>query len=446
MAFIQTIIQKVNNKHFLSLAGNGSMAVLAMLTVAILFRNLSLVQMGSWVFFQTIFTLIDGFRSGFLQTALIKFYSGVAHAKAKIILGATWYIAVILTLLFLGINLILYVVLSLLNDANPDFQTAVKWFGITFLMSLPYNVSTWILQADQRFDRLLLLRLINQILLILFVLALIYTENLNLNSVLIANLIALSMTSLFTILKKWSGIQYWFSRTKENVKELFHFGKYSVGSMVSSYLLRSSDNFIIMFFLGPAAVAMYSIPLRLMEIIEIPLRSFMATAMPAMSNAFNQNKLKDLTHIMNKYMGLLTFGLLPVSIIAVLLAHLAVSLIGGEKYITTDAVFTYQILMSFTILYPLDRFLGVTLDIINKPSLNFIKVILMLVVNIIFDVIGIYTLNSIIGVALASFFTFSVGIAFGYYSLKKYLNFSFLDIWVTSLNEIKLIFNKSLKV
>ena len=73
MAFTQTIIQKVNNKHLLSLAGNGSMAVLAMLTVAILFRNLSLVQMGSWVFFQTIFTLIDGFRSGFLQTALIKF-------------------------------------------------------------------------------------------------------------------------------------------------------------------------------------------------------------------------------------------------------------------------------------------------------------------------------------------------------------------------------------
>jgi O-antigen/teichoic acid export membrane protein len=445
MAFIQTIIQKVNNKHVLSLAGNGSMAVLAMLTVAILFRNLSLVQMGSWVFFQTIFTLIDGFRSGFLQTALIKFYSGVEHAKAKLVLGSTWYIALLLTFFFLVINFILYVILSLSSDANPDFQTAVKWFGVTFLMSLPYNVSTWILQADQRFDRLLLLRLISQILLISFVLVLIYTENINLNSVLIANLIALSVTSLFTILKKWSGIEYWFSRTKDNVKELFHFGKYSVGSMVSSYLLRSSDNFIIMFFLGPSAVAMYSIPLRLMEIIEIPLRSFMATAMPAMSNAFNQNKIKDLTNIMNKYIGLLTLSLLPISIIAVLLAQYAVSLIGGEKYITTDAVFAYQVLMSFTILYPLDRFLGVTLDIINKPSLNFIKVVLMLVVNIVFDVIAINTLNSIIGVALASFFTFTVGIVFGYYSLKKYLNFKLSDVWMSSIKEVKLVLNKNFK-
>jgi O-antigen/teichoic acid export membrane protein len=445
MSFTQTIIQKVNNKHFLSLAGNGSMAVFAMLTVAILFRNLSLVQMGSWVFFQTIFTLIDGFRSGFLQTALIKFYSGVAHAKAKLVLGSTWYTAIVITLLFLAINLVLYLILNLLDHVNTDFETAVKWFGITFLMSLPYNVSTWILQADQRFDRLLLLRLINQILLILLVLALIYTENLNLNTVLIANLISLSVTSLFTIIKKWSGIEYWFCRTKNDVKELFHFGKYSVGSMVSSYLLRSSDNFIIMFFLGPAAVAMYNIPLRLMEIIEIPLRSFMATAMPAMSNAFNQNKIQDLTKIMNKYIGLLTFSLLPLSIIAVLLAQYAVSLIGGEKYITTDAVFAYQVLMSFTILYPLDRFLGVTLDIINKPSLNFIKVVLMLVVNIVFDVIGIYSFNSIIGVALASFFTFSVGIIFGYFSLKKYLNFTFSDIWTSSLKEVKLVLNKNFK-
>lgn len=54
-----------------------------------------------------------------------------------------------------------------------------------------------------------------------------------------------------------------------------------MGTMVGANLLRSSDTFLIGAFLGGEAVAIFNIPLKLFELVEIPLRSFAATALPS---------------------------------------------------------------------------------------------------------------------------------------------------------------------
>jgi O-antigen/teichoic acid export membrane protein len=45
--------------------------------------------------------------------------------------------------------------------------------------------------------------------------------------------------------------------------------------------------------LGSAAVALYSIPLKLTELQQIPLRSFVATAFPKMSKASLHNQIDE---------------------------------------------------------------------------------------------------------------------------------------------------------
>ena len=66
----------LRNRHFQSLTGNGVMAVFSVLTYSILFRFLAEADMGNWIFFQFAFLLLDTFRTGLLQTAVIKFYAG----------------------------------------------------------------------------------------------------------------------------------------------------------------------------------------------------------------------------------------------------------------------------------------------------------------------------------------------------------------------------------
>jgi O-antigen/teichoic acid export membrane protein len=195
---------------------------------------------------------------------------------------------------------------------------------------------------------------------------------------------------------------------------------------------------------GPAALAMYNIPNRLMEVIEIPLRSFLATGMPSLSEAFNKNRKEEVADIMQKYAGMLTLALIPVSILSIVFADLAIGILGGGKYLNTYAVSVFRIFMSFAWLYPVDRFLGVTLDIIHKPRINFIKVLVMLATNIVFDFIGIYLFGNINGVALATLFTFLSGTLFGYYWLRKYLPITMKGIFQTGYFEIKKVIQNKL--
>jgi hypothetical protein len=66
----------------------------------------------------------------------------------------------------------------------------------------------------------------------------------------------------------------------------------------------------------------------------------------------------------------------------------------------------------------------------------------MLGVNVIGDFAGILIFHNIYGVALASILTFLAGVIYGYWAIKKYLNFSMIDIFVVGYRESKsLIFN-----
>jgi O-antigen/teichoic acid export membrane protein len=192
-------------------------------------------------------------------------------------------------------------------------------------------------------------------------------------------------------------------------------------------------------FVNPTIVGIYYLPQRLNEIIEIPLRSFISTALPAMSAAIHRDDKRHATYIMKKYAGILTILLIPVSIAAIIGADLAISLIGGKNYVHTEAANIFRIFMSFAILLPVDRFFGITLDILNKPHINMIKVILMLIVNVVGDFVGIFITHNLYGVALSSIFTFLVGIIYGYWMLKKYLNFTMMDVFKSGVIETRLI-------
>src|SRR6195952_2681350 len=96
---------KFNNKHFFSLAGNVMMSGLAIVIMSLLYRFMpNKAEMGNWVIFQTWFVLVDMFRTGFLTTATIKFYSGSNKDKAAEVIGSAWVLATAITLTLLLLN------------------------------------------------------------------------------------------------------------------------------------------------------------------------------------------------------------------------------------------------------------------------------------------------------------------------------------------------------
>jgi O-antigen/teichoic acid export membrane protein len=220
----------------------------------------------------------------------------------------------------------------------------------------------------------------------------------------------------------WSMIRTVQFATREMMRELFNFGKFSMGTLMGSNLLRSSDTLLIGFLMTTRDVAVYAIPLKLIEVIEILLRSFVASAMPVMSKFAAPEHKNELRAMFYKYAGILTIVVLPIVVGTFIFADTMVTILGGAQY--AESAVILRILAVYAAFLPLDRFSGITLDIIGKPYLNFVKVLLMVFVNVIGDLLAIHYIGNIWGVAAVSILTFLTGVMFGNYFLKRYLHHS----------------------
>jgi O-antigen/teichoic acid export membrane protein len=434
-------LSDLHNKHFLSLAGSAIPQVLSTITAGLLYRFLNMSDLGIYYIFITVYTLGDAVRNGFLQMGTIKFYAGTERERAKNVLGSVWYLALLLTGLLMALDAGAMFFLSHIH--NKVTIVCIQWFGVTFISSLPFTIMYWILYADQKYGKVLWLQLINNGSMILYLVVLAITKKLTLESLLWCNLLTNCLASIVGLFWKLASVNVIVYRTKECTRELIDFGKFSLASTVTSKLLGSTDTFIINFMLGPAAVAIYNIPVRLMQIVEILLRSFVTTGVSAMAAAYNNNKIQYLVHLINKYIGILTLVFIPFTIAALLFSNVATYILAGSKYSGTEAANIFRILMVLALLYPLERFSGITLDIIHKPKINFYKVLIMFAVSMVADYLGISIFHSIYGIAFAAFFVILSGLFYAKFQINKDIRFSFSDIAVTGYTEAKALWKKT---
>jgi O-antigen/teichoic acid export membrane protein len=424
------------NKHFLALTGNIVISAFSIIIMSLLYRSMTKPDIGSWFFFLGIQSVVESFRAGFLATATVKFYAGIAKEKAESVLGSIWITALFITALVMLLNWFLWLFTMHIN--YPQMLIVVKWIGITFLSSLPYMVTSWILMADENYAKILWLRLVNSGSMFIIIVVLILVHKMSLENLMILNFVTNVFSSLYCMLTNISRFRTVIKFTKEISIEIAHFGKYSLGSSITTILFRNADTFIITAFLGPALLAIYNIPFRLMTIIELPLGSFVGTGMSAMAAAMNKNNTAGVLSVFKKYVGLLTFAFIPLALGGIIFADFAVSILGGSKYVGTEAANIFRIMIFFSLLFPFDRFSGVTLDMLHLPHVNFQKVLIMLIISIGSTFAGILIFKNIYGIAFFSPLTVISGVLFGYFTLRKQFNFTIREILVTGWIESKI--------
>ncbi len=361
-------------------------------------------------------------RNGMIQTSLVKFLSGASQHTIVKINGGGWFISLVITIVY-GLTGLLLLGLPV---SDGGWLLFIRYGSLALLSSLPYNYSLWLLQVDFQFNRILYLRLINQSVYVALLGYQFFRHSHSLNQILLAFIAANLIPGLFSLFSGWCRIGDLFHTDRKSVASLFHFGKYSMGTSIGANLLRSSDTFLIQAFMGPGFVALYTAPQKMMEVIEIPLRSFAATAIPQMAGYVNKKEDPKVVEIFEKYTGGISLILFPVIAGTFIFSDIIMRVLGGLQYAGTGS--TLRIFMLYSLLMPLDRFLGISLDIVNKPALNFLKVFFMLVINVLGDLAAIYWFHSINYVALSSLLTFITGIALGSLFLKKSLAFTFRGI------------------
>ncbi|MCF8347501.1 MAG: oligosaccharide flippase family protein [Bacteroidales bacterium] len=467
-------IKIIRNNNFLSLANNGLVAVLGFFSFILLVRILPTQEFGEWVLFLTTLNFLDMIRFGITRTAIVRFLSGSDEKYGKQLIGSNYAINLVSTL-FLILLVYLFDYWGSQTIEDSGFSLFFTWFPVVALINLPFNNALSVLQARMRFDLILLIRIINVGSFMLFLIANYFFFHFGLQTIVWAYILTNLLSSLVSSLFNWDGILYLFHAKRKASSVILNFGKYTSGTLIGSNLLKSADTFIIGLspFLGTTGVALYSIPLKLTEIIEIPIRSYAMTAFPGMSKASIEGNKELVMHIFYRNTGGMFLMMLPLMLFSFVFAKEFVIILGGPEYAYTAGIF--QIFCLYGLLLPIDRFLGVALDSINKPKQNFFKVIYMTTANIVGDSVVVFGLTYIVlfasvitlvftgidgvteivnisrsftivsileFVALVTILFTLIGIAVGFYYLQQEMTVKYRRILVEGINFYRSFFQK----
>lgn len=437
MSLIKNALSSFKNIHFQSLLGNGVMAIVNMVVISILFRSLTIYDLGVYSFFMVLYNLIDTLKAGFLTNAFITFYTGTTRERANEIAGSSWTLALLISVGLIVINIPTYFIA--LHIDNYGTALYLKYFSIVAISTLPTFMANLIVQAEKRFDRLFWLRLINQVLFLGSIIVLTFLKNANITSILWAFTITNFVTSFIIMLFGWTNLHTLKHSTKHAINEIFNFGKYSVGTSISTNLFRVTDTFFVNFYLGAPAMAIYTLGGRWMQIVEIPILSFATSGMPILAGHYNSGHKDDMIKSMKKLIGMLSVGIFVLAILAIIFANPLIMLIGGHQYEGSMAPNLFRIFISIAVLFPADRFFAMTLDVIKKPKINFYKILIMLAANLIADFIGISLFKSVYSIVITNIVPVVIAIIIAYIPLQKYYKFSFWNIYVVGYHELILL-------
>jgi O-antigen/teichoic acid export membrane protein len=439
---IQKILKIFKEKNVLSLSTSLTIASLGLIGFMILARSLEKELFGDWVLYVTIATFFDMLRFGLTSNALVRFASGGDVEKNKDYMGTSFKIGLWLVI---GLAVLLWSAYGLLLGfnitINYGYRLFLLWYPVLALLNLSWNNSVSLFQAEQRFKPILFIRLLNVGSFVVFIIV----NNIFLHwgffSILIAHLVSNLLPSFLVFAKHWDGFIYVRRATKSTTKEMLNFGKFSMGTLIGSSLLRSADTIIIGLspILGSVGIAQYAIPLKMTDLLGIPLRSFTITAYPKMSKKSHEGDLIGLKKIFYGYSGVTTMLFIPVAIVGFVFAEPLVLLLGGDQYKDSLPLLAsiFRIFALYSVLLPFDRFTGVALDSINKPRFNFNKVIIMAAANIVGDCIAVFVFQSLEAVAAVTVLFTIVGIIAGYYYLKREINIQMRYVFIEGINFLK---------
>jgi O-antigen/teichoic acid export membrane protein len=304
----------IREDNFLSLAGNLTIAFFAFAGFALLARSFVMEEFGKWILFTASFAFVEMFRLGITNTAIVRYLSGLSNEERYQFIGSNALIGLIATFLISTILIICYYFFSE-PIRHVGYELFFIWYPLMALVNLPINNAIVVMQSDQHFGKILLLRILESGSFFVVIVVNFLFLKMTLNQIVLSWIIIDLFVSGYCFLNGWDGMKFILKATKKSSGTLLHFGKYTTFTLIGTNLLRSTDAFIISLSpLGTAAVALYSIPMRLTELQQIPLRSFAATAFPKMSRASMNGRIQEVRDLFYTYSGAMTILFIIISV------------------------------------------------------------------------------------------------------------------------------------
>jgi len=408
---INKIKRLLDKDNLIVLLGNVGSSALGLFIFMILARILQPSDFGSWALFISFSGLFEIIKTGLIRQALVHQLSDGNTLLQNELLSSARLINLLLSLL---LGILVFMVSYFVNE--PSLQVFLKYYPVLVIVTAGQQFDTWKSHALGKFIRMNFIRFgLNFFFLSFLAMAYFKPELANIEAIVTAYLAINALISVVSWITS-SRHHSLLKATKSTTWSLLQFGKSSVATLAGANLLKSADNIIIGVLLGTEAVAIYAIPLKAMDLLEIPLRGFGMTAFRKLSNFHHTGQYEQFKSLLKQNVAMLSLAFLPVGVFIFIFPNLVINLLSGAQYEQSAGL---MMLFVFPmVLLPLDKFIGLSLDALGQPQINATKVWIMVVVNIVGDCVMIYLFDSLYLVALVTVINIIAGILFGLISLR----------------------------
>jgi lipopolysaccharide exporter len=352
-------------------------------TMILAHKALTKQEMGVWAIFMSITAILELIRQGLVKTALIKFINHSKSEDQRFVVGAAFFLNLIITLF---VAILLFIFTPFLSGflKAPQLESMLYILQIGLLINIPFSHFEWLMYSKGLFKGLFWTYFSRQgiTLLLVFLIFLINTK-VPLNTLVIIYNIGL----LVGTLASWGYIKHLlinsFVFSKEWVMKLAHFGKYVFASGISTLVFRSADQIMLSPILGTTTFnASQNIAMRFINLSDLPSQTLGDILFPKSAQAENSTNPARIKYYYEKTVGASLCVVVPLVIFVMLFPKAIVYVLAGPQYY--DAVPYLQLISVTSITLAYLKQYGVIMDSTGRPALNWLTTSIIAVVQVAF--------------------------------------------------------------
>jgi lipopolysaccharide exporter len=362
-------------------------------------------QIGVWVLFTSVTAILEMIRHGFIRNPFITHLVSAEEADKKTVITTSLVLHCALGLFTSILLLVGAIPLSQFWDA-PGLDKLFLLYALNNLVFIPFLHFEYLQTAKSNFKAIFVSNFFRMAVLGAYITIMyFFNRRTTLVELAIVQNIA-TATGSFVAYLYVKDLAKIFSRVDWKLfRELFHFGKYTFGTNISSMVMKSTDTWMIGRLISPAAVAIYNPALRLSNLVEVPTLTISNIVFPHIHQKMKDHGKQGVRDIYVKSVSLILAAMAPMVIPLYCFAETIITLIFGIEYIESAPIL--RITIFYSLIIPFNRQFGTVMDGLKNPKLNFYLLLMVAVLNVVFNYIFL-SMFGLIGSAYGTLLSYAI--------------------------------------
>jgi lipopolysaccharide exporter len=388
-----------------SLMDRIAMVFFGFLNVFFMARMMSKTEIGVWILFTSVTAILEMVRVGFIRNPFITYLVSAEADDKKKIVTASFFLHCVLSFF---ISLFIIAAASALSDFwnSPGLTELFFVYAVNNIIFIAYHHFEYLQQAQLKFKGIFISNLFRLGLFALYIMIRFVMHD-------VPDLVELAIvqciTSVIACFVAYSFVRgsVDFSRTIDFklVKELFHYGKFTLGTNISSMFVKNTDTWMIGRIVSSAGVAIYNPAIRLSNLVEVPTLAIAGVFFPQVSQKLKEQGEAGVRDVYIKSVSLILALTIPMVLPLYIFAELAITIIFGPEYV--DSASILRVTLFYTLIIPFNRQFGTVMDGTKRPKINFYLLVLVAILNLAFNFVFLMKFG-VIGSAFATLLAYSI--------------------------------------